>query len=188
MEFECGGTRYSFTFGFFAVLALWLLCDRTGIGLPVLGGVVVHEGGHILVMRLTGARILAMRFCAVGVQLEKRGLLPYGREAAVYLGGVAANLLAAAVSILCCGWNCFAAVNLALCCFNLLPVGRLDGGVLLGLALCRAGRPDRAVFWQKLAGFTVLTPLFAAALLLLPRGNYTMLLTALYLAVTLLRE
>ena len=187
MEFEWGGTRYSFTFGFFAVLALWLLCDRSGLGLPALGGVLVHEGGHILVMRLTGARILAMRFCAVGVRLEKRGLLSYGRETAVYLGGVAANLLAAGACVLLCGWNGFAAANLALCIFNLLPVGRLDGRVLLGLALCRAGKPEQAAFWQKLAGFAVLTPLFAAALLLLPRGNYTMLLTALYLAATLLR-
>ena len=152
MEFEWGGTRYSFTFGFFAVLALWLLCDRSGLGLPALGGVLVHEGGHILVMRLTGARILAMRFCAVGVRLEKRGLLSYGRETAVYLGGVAANLLAAGVSVLLCGWNGFAAVNLALCIFNLLPVGRLDGGVLLGLALCRAGKPEQAAFWQKPRG------------------------------------
>ena len=40
MEFEWGGTRYSFTFGFFAVLALWLLCDRSGLGLPALGGVL----------------------------------------------------------------------------------------------------------------------------------------------------
>ncbi len=127
MEFERGGTRYSFTFGFFTVLALWLLCDRSGLGLPALGGVLVHEGGHILVMRLTGARILAMRFCAVGVRLEKRGLLPYGREEAVYLGGVAANLLAAGVSVLLCGWNGFAAVNLALCVFNLRPAGWTAG-------------------------------------------------------------
>lgn len=188
MEFKVGGVRYFVSFGFFAVLALYMLFDRAGVGLPALAGVALHESGHIAALHLTGAEIAALRLYPFGVQLEKRGLLSYGREAAVYLGGVAAN----AVAILCflpfTGWNLFCAVNAALALFNLLPVGRLDGGVLLELALCRCAGPVKARRISLAAGFCILAPLFAAGFWMALRGNYTLLLTAIYLSVALLRS
>ncbi len=187
MEFRAGGTRVSFSFGFFAVLAVYMLVDREGIGLPALAAVVLHESGHIVLMRLTGYQIPEMRFSPFGVQIERWGLLPDGREAAVYLGGVLANLLTGGIAWLFCGWNLFTIVSLGLILFNLLPVGRLDGGQLLRLALGRGCSPEHADRLQKWIGFLVLTPLFAYGFYLAAQGNYTLLLTAGYLAVTLLR-
>ena len=46
-----------------------------------------------------------------------------------------------------CGWSrgqTFAGLNLTLALFNLLPVGRLDGGRALGCALALLAGPDRA--------------------------------------------
>ena len=186
MAFRLFGTRFSFSFGFFAVLALYMLCDREGLGIPALAAVALHECGHILIMRLAGVAIPAMDFYPFGIRLEKRGMLPPGREAAVYLGGVAANALAAAATLALWGWNSFAACNAALIAFNLLPVGRLDGGALLRLSLGRRP-PRRAELIEKLIGFAILTPLFAAGFWLAARGNYTLLFTACYLALTLLR-
>ena len=187
MEFRAGGTRVSFSFGFFAVLAVYILVDRQGVGLPALAAVVLHESGHIILMRLTGSRIPEMRFSPFGVRIERWGLLSDGREAAVYLGGVLSNLLTGGIIWLFCGWNLFTVVSLGLILFNLLPVGRLDGGQLLRLALGRSCPPDRADRLQKWIGFLVLTPLFAGGFFLAAQGNYTLLLTAGYLAVTLLR-
>ncbi len=188
MEFKFGGARFSFSFGFFAVVALYMLFDRTGIGVPAIAAVLLHEGGHILMMKLTGAKIDAMEFCPFGVRLQKRGMLGYGSEAAVYLGGVLTNALALLLALPWGGWNLFALSNLALIIFNLLPVGRLDGGQLLRLLLLRRLSPDHADLVRKWIGFLLLTPLFGAAFLLLPAGNYTLLFTAGYLALTLLRE
>ena len=42
MGFKFHGTRYFFTFGFFMVLALYMLFDRTGAGLPALCCVALH--------------------------------------------------------------------------------------------------------------------------------------------------
>ena len=47
MGFKFHGTRYFFTFGFFMVLALYMLFDRTGAGLLALCCVALHECGHI---------------------------------------------------------------------------------------------------------------------------------------------
>ncbi|MEM1483357.1 site-2 protease family protein [Oscillospiraceae bacterium PP1C4] len=187
MEFRLGGTYFSISFGFFAVLGLYMLFDREGAGLPAICAVALHEGGHILAMYLVGAQIVSMRFYPFGVRLEKRGILTYGKETAVYLGGVAANALCLLIAVPLYGWNQFAVVNAALILFNLLPVGRLDGGQLLRLLLCRMNSLSRAEALQKWIGFVVLTPLFAISFVLLPQGNYTLLFTAVYLAVTLLR-
>jgi Zn-dependent protease len=112
-------------------------------------------------MRLAGAQITAMRFYPYGVRLDKRGILSYGQEAVVYLGGVAANHLCILAVVPLFGWNLFAMTNAALILFNLLPVGRLDGGQLLRLLLCRTNSLSRAEFLQKCIGFLVLTPLFS---------------------------
>lgn len=187
MECRLGRTRLFFSFGFFAVLALYMLLDRTGVGLPAILAVVVHESGHILMMHLVGAQIESMRFCPFGVRLERRGLLGIRQETMIYLGGVLLNALAVVLWVPFYGWTLFALVNAALFCFNLLPVGRLDGGQLLRLALYRHGA-QYADSLRKWIGFFLLTPLFAAAFLLLPKGNLTLLATAVYLAITLLRD
>lgn len=188
MEIKLGGKRYIFTFGFFAVISVYMLLDRDGAGLLALAAVALHELGHVAVMRVAGAKIEAVRFCPFGVRLEKRGMLSYSAEAAVYLGGVAANLAALAVTLPLCGWNAFAYINAALAAFNLLPIGRLDGGVLLSLLLRRGCSLDTAEKVRMLIGFFVLAPIFAAGFWLLLRGNYTLIITAAYLAVTMVRS
>ena len=77
MGFKFHGTHYFFTFGFFMVLALYMLFDRTGAGLPALCCVALHECGHIAAMHLVGARVTDLQFCAFGVRMKKQGLLSY---------------------------------------------------------------------------------------------------------------
>lgn len=186
MEFKLGGVRAYLSFGFFAVLAAYLLLDQAGRGGGMLAAVAVHEAGHLAAMGVWGGRVTALGLYPFGVRLEKRGLLPLGRECAVYGGGIAANLLAAALWGILGVQGQFWAANLALAAFNLLPVGRLDGGVLLRLALQR-WLPGQARRLELAVGFLLLAPLFAGGFLLLRRGNATLLATACYLAAALLR-
>ena len=78
-------------------------------------------------------------------------------ELAAALAGPAANLAAA---WLCCraeGGALFAGLNLALGCFNLLPVGRLDGGralhCLLSMSIGPAAEEAEAVLDRVLIAF-----------------------------------
>ena len=99
----------------------------------------------------------------------------------VGLAGPAANLAAA---WLCCraeGGALFAGLNLALGCFNLLPVGRLDGGralhCLLSMSIGPAAEEAEAVLDRVLIAF-----LLALGVLLIGwGGSFTLLLVALWL-------
>ena len=118
---------------------------------------------------------------AVGAEMEIDRSLSYGGEVLAALAGPLVNL---ALALTFCrfsrGWV-FAGLNLALCCFNLLPVGRLDGGRVLRCALAW-----RAGWWldRLLAG-----ALAALGLVLVGAGaGPTLLLTAAWLCSNLLRE
>lgn len=181
MEIKAGNVRCRFSFGFFALLAVYMLLDTEGLGLPVLFAVALHEGGHLAALYSCGGYLERVEFAPYGIRMEKRGMLSYRGEAVVYTGGVCANGAAMLVCLLLGKWGNFAQVNLLLAIFNLLPVGRLDGGVLFRLALCRAGLGEQAAAISMGLALLLLLPLFCAALWMAGRGNYTLLLTAVYL-------
>ena len=186
MEIKLGAYRYGFSFSFFLLLSLYVLLDRYGVGLACIGAVALHEMGHIFVMRLCGAQIDSMWFFPFGVRIEKRGLLSYERELLIYAGGPLANGLGLLIGKIT--WDAFALMNLLLLLFNLLPVGRLDGGVLLRLMLCRRWNPGIAAQIQRWIGGVLLVVLLVGALWMVRYGNLTLLATTAYLAVELMRE
>ena len=122
-----------------------------------------------------------LRLTAVGAEIQMERPMSYPGELAAALAGPAANLAAA---WLCCraeGGALFAGLNLALGCFNLLPVGRLDGGralhCLLSMSIGPAAEEAEAVLDRVLIAF-----LLALGVLLIGwGGSFTLLLVALWL-------
>ena len=127
MEGRLLGVRLRFDFSFFLLVVLFLLGDQSGSALFVLGAAAIHEGGHLLMMGLAKAPVEAIWFTPFGLRIN-------GAEAAVTLGGSAANLAGALLwSILPLpGALTFSAFQLVLGLLNLLPAENLDGGKLLG--------------------------------------------------------
>ncbi len=134
--------RIEMTGGFLLLLAWLNYLDREFLLPMALAACGAHELGHLAAIRLLGGAVRRMRFTAVGAELELDHALGYWQEGASALAGPGVNLLLAAA---CCGserWMVFTGLNLALALFNLLPVGRLDGGRALSCTLALLAGQD----------------------------------------------
>lgn len=97
------------------------------------GGCILHELGHILAAASAGISVQRVSLTGTGIIMtaEKNASVPTKYSLLVLLSGPAVNLFCAGIIYLAGGSNSFAAVNLALCVYNLLPFSFLDGGAAL---------------------------------------------------------
>lgn len=118
-----------------------LLLDHTGLIRVGLLCALLHEAGHVAVYLLLFRRAPRLELSIFGVCLSMRGVcLPVRAELALALAGPAVNALLAlgALAGMRWGWGysyrgCwFAATNLLVGGFNLLPLPGLDGARALG--------------------------------------------------------
>ena len=177
--------------GFLLLLgALFWLDEGVGLLPWGLAACVLHELGHIVAAAAFGGRVEKLSLTAVGAELRMGYPRPlgYGRDSLVALAGPAANLLFGALALLW-GWGLAAALTLAVGAFNLLPILPLDGGrVLYGLL---AGRldPDWAErLMTALSGCLVGLLVGVGAVATVHYANVTLLLTALWLLLGVLRR
>ncbi len=191
MKFKFFGTEVYISFLFCAVLCFMLCIDRTGLVIPTLFAVFIHESGHMLAMWATDCQPKAIRLIPTSVQIV-RGFSPKKcGEAAITVCGSAANFVVCGVLFI----NyyifdsrqslVFATLNLVIAVFNLMPVSGLDGGTLLTLLLSRFTdiyKAERTV--------RIITAVFAFSVFLLGvyfwvsgTLNISVFITAIYLAV-----
>ena len=126
---------------FLLLVAFALVCGWEWL-LASLLAALVHEAGHLLVLRFFGGGGGRLCVDAAGFRWERRGrLLSYGQEISVLLAGPLANMLFAFLLAFFAGetgWKpgfFLAGSQLVLGSFNLLPVLPLDGAQALELLL-----------------------------------------------------
>lgn len=179
--------RVEVTGGFLLLLAWLNYMDRSFLVPMALTACGAHELGHIAAIWLLGGAIKEIHLTAIGAELVLARPLAYWQEGLSALAGPGVNLL---LALVCCRFTLtFAGVNLALALFNLLPVGRLDGGraVCCTLALLTGpGTADRVGRW--LDCLCTAAVMVAGLLLALRDGNITLLLAAFWLLAVFLRQ
>lgn len=111
-------------------LAMFLLMDGPLLW-ALLSAAAVHELGHILALRLCGARVVQLRMELCGLCLVSTALSHVREEFFCALAGPALGLLWAYAA----PWPLTSGFSLLLSLYNLLPALPLDGGRAL-LALC----------------------------------------------------
>ncbi|MGI5963061.1 MAG: site-2 protease family protein [Lawsonibacter sp.] len=96
---------------------------------------ILHELGHYGAIRALGGNVHFVRITAIGAEMYISKTIGYVREGICALAGPGVNLL---LAVAFCGkenWIVFSGINLALGCFNLLPLSHLDGGRALRCTL-----------------------------------------------------
>ncbi len=139
MKFKIRGVECEVKFLFVALLAFFLIIDKTlNVFLTLLSS-LIHECGHLFAMILSGNKPEKVVFELGGINIINRSktCLSFNKEIIIAFSGPLVNLVS---TLLCCFVYdyvknekilTFASVNLILMVFNLLPIKSLDGGRIL---------------------------------------------------------
>ncbi|HWS43942.1 MAG TPA: site-2 protease family protein [Pseudoflavonifractor sp.] len=188
--------RVEVTGGFLLMTAALYYLDDQGLLLWAGLAAALHELGHLAAIYGLGGRVARLRLSAAGAEMvlsASRTLGP-GAQFLAALSGPVTNLAFASLSA---GLGTylgeeaylFAGLNLGLAAFNLLPMEQLDGGRLVYQLVALFSSPHTAA--RAVRAVSILTAaallLGGAALLWTTRANFTLLVTAAWLAASLYR-
>jgi len=185
------GTEIYISFLFCAVLCFMLVVDRTGLIIPTLFAVFIHEAGHLLAMYAADCQPRTVRLIPTSVQII-RGFSPKKHgEIAITICGPAANIVlfgSLFANYLIFGSQQslkFAILNLVIATFNLLPVHGLDGGTLLTVVISKFTDIYKAESIVKIITVVFALAIFLLGVYLWASGtvNISVFIVALYLAV-----
>ena len=116
----------------FGILCAWFaLLNGWRMLLLLLFAALIHELGHLAVLRVLGVRPEGFQITALGAEIRiPREQISYPAELTVLLAGPGANLLCT-TALSAAGFPTAAGAQAVLGLFNLLPVRGLDGGEAL---------------------------------------------------------
>lgn len=170
--------------GFVAFLCAYFYFDPAGTFAPFLLGVTLHEGAHLLLLRMAKARVLQITFSLSGA-LIRTAPLSNRWEILTAAAGPAVNFLL--FLHLMRQLPMAALVNLCLFAYNLLPFYPLDGGRILRAVLHTLLPDGAADLVERVVGGLCLLCLCAAACYLtcaLHAGLWPVILCALIIVKT----
>ena len=191
MKFNFFGTRIYISFLFAATLSFMLATDRTGLVIPTLFAVLIHESGHLIAMWAGDCAPKEIRLIPASVQIVEG--FPRSRkvQAGIIVCGPLANVAVAAslyINFYLSGSEFslrFCLLNAVLAAFNMLPVSGLDGGRLLCMLICKFTDLYTALKTVRIITAALSSGAFIAGILLILNGkiNISVFIVALYLAV-----
>ena len=150
-----------------AVITILLATDRTGMAVPSLFAIGVHEIGHLFAMWLLECNPKRIKLIPASVQITSEITKKYKNDIIIALFGPLVNFLVFFVFY----FNylayknqlvlCYALLNLLIGAFNSLPVSGLDGGTILFSLIAKKTTLNRAILTLKT--ITVITAIFVIA-------------------------
>lgn len=188
IEFSIRGIKISIHFSFFAAAALLMLCRESDYAICGLYACLLHETGHLVAMYVLNQPIKRLVFYGAGIKIVQPPMsikLRMRDELLILSAGCAANFIIAAVSFILNN-EVFAAVNMLIGIFNLLPLIFLDGGKIILTLLYYYLDSENGLKAEKYlkAADIIIIPLVLIIFKALGLGNFTLYVTLIYLLFT----
>ncbi len=192
MRFKLLGTEIYISFLFAAVVTVLLATDRTGLILPALFAIVMHELGHLFAMWATECAPKRIKLIPASVQITNSFSKQYKNDIIIAVCGPLVNF----ILFFTLYFNYFAfknentlyyaLINLLIGIFNSLPVWGLDGGTVLFSILAKRYDLNRATLTVKIITFITAIGVIVGAVVLTIRGklNLSLYIVGIYLFIS----
>ncbi len=187
MIFKFFGIKVTVSYIFCAYFCAMLLCDKTGLFMYMVLAALLHETGHLLVMKIYNCRPSEVKFIPGSVQICSP--ICVGKPTVlILLAGPLFNILAFMLMGILGVFGDLAQINLIYAVFNLLPFYGLDGGGVLEEIIIRK---KGALFAEKVlktvTGVGAMMFLLLAIILALAGVvNYSAYIISLYLFLSVI--
>lgn len=190
MKFKVFGIAFEISVPFAVIIAFLLLMDKTGLMSASLLAALLHEGGHIIAMKLTKCAPKFIKCCPAGVLIIGNSAQTAFFGAVIAFSGPLANFIAGIVFLIWgrlsgyAGVYAFSAVQFIVGTVNMLPVKGLDGGTLTLELLTALKLRSPEFAFSFISVFTaVATTVAGAAVAVRNTSNPSLLLLGIYLTV-----
>lgn len=191
MKFRFFGIEIYVSFFFLAVITVMLATDKTGLVLPTVLAVTLHECGHLFMMWILDCTPKRIKLIPASVQITSSFSRGYKNDILVSLSGPCVNLLLFGTlyyNYVCFGNKTtlvFALINLLIGVFNLLPVKGFDGGTVLLSILCKYTDINKSTLLLRFVTFILATAIIVTAVLFTAKGkmNITLYIIGIYLVI-----
>ena len=191
MKLKLLGTEIYISFLFMAVICVMLATDRTGLLLPTLFAVLMHEIGHLFAMWVLDCSPKQIKLIPASVQITAPLTSKYKNDIIIAIIVPIVNLLL--FFVLYINFLCFknsiilnyALINLLITIFNLMPVIGLDGGTILFSVLAKKTEYNKAILTLKIITLIVAAAVIFLAVTLTIRGkiNISLYIIGIYLVI-----
>lgn len=191
MKFKLFGTEIYVSFLFAAVITVMLATDRTGMVLPTLFSIFVHEIGHLFAMWALECTPKRIKLIPASVQITSPMTKRYKNDIAIAVCGPIVNFL-----LFCVFYFNYLAfkneltlyyglLNLIVGVFNSLPVNGLDGGTVLKTLVAKRKGPDKAAVTLKIVTLIIALAVISAAVILAVKHkfNLSLFIVGIYLFI-----
>lgn len=185
------GVKFTVSIGFLCLVTAMLYIDKSGLLLPALEAVLLHECGHIVALKLQKANIENVYLKVGCIGIEGRYNLTLKGEIIMLLSGSAINIFCGICYY--SGYLYFDKILLlnrfiimfSVGIFNLFPIIGLDGGDLLYILISRLFGLEIAAVIIKVISIIFISLLFVLGVAILKdtENNPSLLLLSAYLYV-----
>lgn len=185
MKFKIGNTVYKISYIFLLTVTLILLLDRTGVGYLSILSIVIHESGHVFVMKILKIKISAMELFSGRIKIIHKSFTSDKQNLFIALGGPIMNLLFVPLYFLGnSSLKYFALCNMVIALFNLMPIKGLDGGDIIFYSLRVKGSSKYNILVNIISYFfIILIIIFGGIIFAFVNGNITLIIVGIYLFI-----